>query len=109
MDEVGSYLGPPPTTPLNLRRDLLLEEIETLNKQHQRIERDLSRRAQQAPAVWNGLRMAEAVDRLRRNYSTETASLAQRIFYRCHCADCAGRARILGSRSTLTTPYFRIS
>src|SRR3954467_2785910 len=25
-----------------------------------------------------------------------------------HCTDCGGRARILGSRSTLTIPYFRI-
>jgi transposase len=57
-----------PTPSQQLRRDLLLEEIETLNRQLRRIERELNRRAQQAPAVLLlrsipgvGVRTAEAV------------------------------------------------
>ena len=34
-----------------MRRDLLLEEIETLNRQLRRLEQELNRRAQQTPAV----------------------------------------------------------
>jgi transposase len=40
-----------PTSSQQLRRDLLLEEIETLNRQLRRIEQELSRRAQHTPAV----------------------------------------------------------
>ena len=57
-----------PTTSQQLRLDLLLEEIETLNRQLRRIEQELNRRAQQAPAVLLlrsipgvGVRTAEAV------------------------------------------------
>src|SRR5262249_45694280 len=57
-----------PTPSQQLRRDLLLEEVETLNGQLRRIERELSRRAQHTPAVARlrsipgvGLRTAEAV------------------------------------------------
>jgi transposase len=51
-----------------LRRDLLLEEIETLNRQLRRIERELNHRAERTPAVFQlqsipgvGVRTAEAV------------------------------------------------
>jgi transposase len=57
-----------PTASQQLRRDLLLEEVEALNGQVRRIERELNRRAQQAPAVARlrsipgvGIRTAEAV------------------------------------------------
>jgi len=57
-----------PTTSQQLRRDLLLEEVEGLNRQVRRIEQELNRRAQQTPAVARlrsipgvGIRTAEAV------------------------------------------------
>jgi transposase len=57
-----------PTTSQQLRLDLLLEEIETFNRQLRRIEQELNRRAQQAPSVLLlrsipgvGVRTAEAV------------------------------------------------
>jgi transposase len=57
-----------PTPSQQLRRDLLVEEIETLTRQLRRIEHELNHRAQQAPAVVQlrsipgvGIRTAEAV------------------------------------------------
>jgi len=57
-----------PTASQQLRRDLLLEEIETLIRQVRRIEQQLNRQAQQTPAVTQlrsipgvGARTAEAV------------------------------------------------
>ena len=57
-----------PTASQQLRRDLLLEEVEGLNRQVRRIEQELNRRAQQTPAVARlrtipgvGIRTAEAV------------------------------------------------
>src|SRR5499427_3931307 len=57
-----------PTASQQLRRDLLLEEIESLNGQVRRIEQEWNRRAQQTPAVARlrsipgvGSRTAEAV------------------------------------------------
>jgi len=57
-----------PTASQQLRRDLLLEEVEALNGQVRRIEQELNRRAQQTPAVARlrsipgvGSRTAEAV------------------------------------------------
>jgi transposase len=57
-----------PTPSQELRRDLLLEEIETLVRQVRRIEAELNRRARQTPAVMHlqsipgvGVRTAEAV------------------------------------------------
>jgi len=57
-----------PTASQQLRRDLLLEEVEALNRQVRRIEQELNRRARQAPAVARlrsipgvGIRTAEAV------------------------------------------------
>ena len=57
-----------PTTSQQLRRELLLEEIETLNRQLRRLEQELNRRAQQTPAVGQlrsipgvGVRTAEAL------------------------------------------------
>ena len=57
-----------PTPSQQLRRDLLLEEIETLNRQLRRLERELNARAQQTPAVSQlrsipgvGIRTAEAM------------------------------------------------
>jgi transposase len=57
-----------PTPSQQLRRDLLMEEIETLTRQLRRIEHELNHRAQQVPAVLQlrsipgvGIRTAEAV------------------------------------------------
>jgi transposase len=57
-----------PTTSQQLRRDLLLEEIETLIRQVRRIERQLNQQAQKTPSVAQlrsipgvGIRTAEAV------------------------------------------------
>jgi transposase len=57
-----------PTASQQLRRDLLIEEIETLTKQVQRIEQELNRQARRTPAVARlrtipgvGARTAEAV------------------------------------------------
>jgi len=57
-----------PTVSQQLRRDLLLEEIDTLNRQLRRIEQELNRRAHQTPAVSQlrsipgvGARTAEAM------------------------------------------------
>lgn len=57
-----------PTPSQQLRRDLLVEEIETLTRQLRRIEQELNRRAQHTPAVLQlrsipgvGIRTAEAV------------------------------------------------
>ena len=57
-----------PTLSQALRRDLLIEEIETLTRQVRRIEQDLNRRGQQSAAVFQlqsipgiGIRTAEAV------------------------------------------------
>ena len=57
-----------PTASQQLRRDLLLEDVEGLNRQVQRIEQELNRRAQRTPAVARlrgipgvGIRTAEAV------------------------------------------------
>jgi transposase len=57
-----------PTVSQQLRRDLVLEEVEALNGQLRRIEQELNRRAQQTPAVTRlrsipgvGARTAEAV------------------------------------------------
>jgi transposase len=57
-----------PTASQQLRRDLLLEEIDTLNRQLRRLEQELNRRAQQTPAVSQlrsipgvGARTAEAL------------------------------------------------
>ena len=57
-----------PTASQQLRRDLLLEEIETLTRQIQRVEQELNRQARQTPAVallrtipGVGARTAEAV------------------------------------------------
>jgi transposase len=57
-----------PTTSQQLRRDLLLEEIDTLNRQLRRIEQELNRRAAHTPAVGQlrsipgvGVRTAEAM------------------------------------------------
>jgi transposase len=57
-----------PTTSQQLRRDLLVEEIETLTRQVRRIEQELNRRGRQTPAVsllrsipGVGIRTAEAI------------------------------------------------
>src|SRR6516162_9484612 len=57
-----------PTASQQLRRDLLLEEVEALNGQVRRLEQEWNRRAQQTPAVARlrsipgvGIRTAEAV------------------------------------------------
>src|SRR6516164_10697335 len=57
-----------PTASQQLRRDLLLQEVEALNRQVRRIEQELNRLAQETPAVARlrsipgvGLRTAEAV------------------------------------------------
>src|SRR5215831_4155695 len=93
-----------PTASQQLRRDLLLEEIEALNRQVRRIEQELNRRAQQTPAVARlrsipgvGVRTAEAVaaflddpDRFRH------AKAVGRYFGLVPCQDQSGDKNRLG-------------
>jgi transposase len=93
-----------PTASQQLRRDLLLEEVEALNGQLRRLEQQLGRRARQAPAVARlrsipgvGIRTAEAVaafvddpDRFR------SAKAVGRYFGLVPCQDQSGDRNRLG-------------
>src|SRR5262245_1877729 len=93
-----------PTASQQLRRDLLLEEVEALNGQVRRLEQELNRRAQQTPAVaglWSipggGIRTAEGVaafiddpHRFRR------AKAVGRYFGLVPCQDQSGSTNRLG-------------
>jgi transposase len=93
-----------PTASQQLRRDLLLEEVEALHRQVRRIEQHLGRRARQLPAVARlrsipgvGIRTAEAVaafvddpDRFR------SAKAVGRYFGLVPCQDQSGDKNRLG-------------
>src|SRR5262249_35986856 len=104
-----------PTVSQQLRRDLLLEEVETLNGQLRRLEQQLSRRAQHAPAVARlrsipgvGVRTAEAVtafvddpDRFR------NAKAVGRYFGLVPCQDQSGDRNRLGHITREGAPVVR--
>jgi transposase len=104
-----------PTPSQQLRRDLLLEEIESLTRQLRRIEQQLGQRAQQAPAVARlrtipgvGVRTAEAVaafvddpDRFRR------AKAVGRYFGLVPCQDQSGDKNRLGHITREGPPVVR--
>jgi len=104
-----------PTASQQLRRDLLLEEVETLNGQLRRIERQLGHRMQQTPAVARlrsipgvGVRTAEAVaafvddpDRFR------SAKAVGRYFGLVPCQDQSGDKNRLGHITREGAPVVR--
>jgi transposase len=104
-----------PTLSQQLRRDLLLEEVETLNRQLRRIEQQLSRQAQHTPAVAQlrsipgvGIRTAEAVaafvddpQRFRR------AKAVGRYFGLVPCQDQSGDKNRLGHITREGAPVVR--
>ena len=104
-----------PTASQQLRRDLLLEEVETLNGQLRRIERQLGHRMQQTPAVARlrsipgvGVRAAEAVvafvddpDRFR------SAKAVGRYFGLVPCQDQSGDKNRLGHITREGAPVVR--
>jgi transposase len=104
-----------PTVSQQLRRDLLLEEVEALNRQLRRIEQQLGHRAQQLPAVARlrsipgvGARTAEAVaafvddpDRFR------NAKAVGRYFGLVPCQDQSGDRNRLGHITREGAPVVR--
>jgi transposase len=104
-----------PTVSQQLRRDLLLEEVEALSRQVRRIEQQLGRRARQLPAVARlrsipgvGVRTAEAVaafvddpDRFR------SAKAVGRYFGLVPCQDQSGDKNRLGHITREGAPVVR--
>ena len=104
-----------PTASQQLRRDLLLEEVESLHRQVRRIEQQLGRRARQLPAVARlrsipgvGIRTAEAVaafvddpDRFR------SAKAVGRYFGLVPCQDQSGDRNRLGHITREGAPVVR--
>ena len=104
-----------PTASQQLRRDLLLEEVEALHRQVRRIEQQLGRRARQLPAVARlrsipgvGVRTAEAVaafvddpDRFR------SAKAVGRYFGLVPCQDQSGDRNRLGHITREGAPVVR--
>src|SRR6516164_1450031 len=104
-----------PTASQQLRRDLLLEEVDALNRQVRRIEHELNRRAKQAPAAARlrsipgvGIRTAEAVaafvddpDRFR------SAKAVGRYFGLVPCQDQSGDRNRLGHITREGAPVVR--
>ncbi len=104
-----------PTASQQLRRDLLLEEVESLTRQLRRLEQQLNQRAQQAPAVARlrtipgvGARTAEAVaafvddpDRFRH------AKAVGRYFGLVPCQDQSGDKNRLGHITREGPPVVR--
>ena len=104
-----------PTVSQQLRRDLLLEEVEALRRQVRRIEQQLGRRARQLPAVarlrsipGGGARTAEAVaafvddpDRFR------SAKAVGRYFGLVPCQDQSGDRNRLGHITREGAPVVR--
>jgi transposase len=93
-----------PTTSQQLRRDLLLEEIETLIRQVRRIEQQLNRQAQHTSAVARlrtipgvGIRTAEAVWMIRTAFAMPKRSVAISVWCRARTS----RATGIGSGTSL--------
>jgi transposase len=104
-----------PTASQQLRRDLLLEEIEALNRQVRRIEQELNRRAQQTPAVARlrsipgvGIRTAEAVAAfLDDPHRFRHAKAVGRYFGLVPCQDQSGDKNRLGHITREGPPVVR--
>ena len=98
-----------------MRRDLLLEEIETLIRQVRRIEQQLNQQAQQTPAVAQlrsipgvGIRTAEAVAAfLDDPHRFRNAKAVGRYFGLVPCQDQSGDKNRLGHISREGAPVVR--
>jgi transposase len=104
-----------PTTSQQLRRDLLLEEIETLMRQVRRIEQQLNRQAQQTSAVAQlrsipgvGVRTAEAVAAFVDDpHRFRNAKAIGRYFGLVPCQDQSGDKNRLGHITRAGAPVVR--
>ena len=104
-----------PTTSQQLRRDLLLEEIETLIRQVRRIEQQLNRQAQQTPAIARlrsipgvGVRTAEAVAAFVDDpHRFRNAKAVGRYFGLVPCQDQSGDKNRLGHITREGAPVVR--
>src|SRR6516165_585049 len=104
-----------PTTSQQLRRDLLLEEIETLIRQVRRIERQLNHQAQQTVAVAQlrsipgvGIRTAEAVAAFVDDpHRFRNAKAVGRYFGLVPCQDQSGDRNRLGHITREGAPVVR--
>ena len=104
-----------PTASQQLRRDLLLEEIETLIRQVRRIEQQLNRQAQQTPAVAQlrsipgvGVRTAEAVAAfVDDSHRFRHAKAVGRYFGLVPCQDQSGDRNRLGHITREGAPVVR--
>jgi transposase len=104
-----------PTTSQQLRRDLLLEEIETLIRQVRRIEQQLNRQAQQTSAVAQlrsipgvGIRTAEAVVAFVDDpHRFRNAKAVGRYFGLVPCQDQSGDKNRLGHITREGAPVVR--
>ncbi len=104
-----------PTESQQLRRDLLLEEIETLVRQVRRIEQQLNRQAQQTPAVARlrsipgvGVRTAEAVAAFVDDpHRFRNAKAVGRYFGLVPCQDQSGDKNRLGHITREGAPVVR--
>jgi transposase len=104
-----------PAASQQLRRDLLLEEIEALTSQVRRIERELNRQARRAPAVEQlrtipgvGARTAEAVAAFVDDpHRFRTAKAVGRYFGLVPCQDQSGERNRLGHITREGAPAVR--
>jgi transposase len=104
-----------PTTSQQLRRDLLLEEIETLIRQVRRIEQQLNRQAEQTSAVAQlrsipgvGIRTAEAVAAFVDDpHRFRNAKAVGRYFGLVPCQDQSGDRNRLGHITREGAPVVR--
>jgi transposase len=104
-----------PTVSQQLRRDLLLEEIETLLRQVRRIEQQLNRQAQQTPAVAQlrsipgvGVRTAEAMAAFIDDpHRFRNAKAVGRYFGLVPCQDQSGDKNRLGHITREGAPVVR--
>lgn len=104
-----------PTTSQQLRRDLLLEEIETLIRQVRRIEQQLNRQAQQTSAVGQlrsipgvGIRTAEAMAAFVDDpHRFRNAKAVGRYFGLVPCQDQSGDKNRLGHITREGAPVVR--
>jgi len=104
-----------PTLSQQLRRDLLLEEVETLNSQRRRLEQQLSRQARHTPAVGQlrsipgvGIRTAEAVAAFVDDpHRFRNAKAVGRYFGLVPCQDQSGDKNRLGHITREGAPVVR--
>lgn len=104
-----------PTASQRLRRDLLLEEVEALTRQVQRVEQELNRQARKTPAVallrtipGVGARTAEAVAAFVDDpHRFRTAKAVGRYFGLVPCQDQSGDRNRLGHITREGSPIVR--